>query len=177
MFLREENILSSGGLFVKKEWKTYLFWILLTEGTGFLAAFLTRDGMVQFQKTAAKPSFMPPAIVFQVVWPFLYALMGIGIAKVWLTAPRGVRQTGINLFIAQLIFQFFWPLLFFNANAYGLSFYWLILLWVLILLMILAFRQSDRAAALLQIPYWIWVSFGLLLNGSVWKLNWCVCLA
>ena len=156
---------------MKKQWKTYLFWILLAEGTGLLAAFLSRDGLMEFQETAIKPSFMPPAIVFQVVWPFLYVLMGIGVARVWLTAPRGIRQTGINLFIAQLILNFFWPLLFWNAKTYGLSVYWLILLWVLILLMILSFRQADKTAALLQIPYLVWVTFALALNVAVWQLN------
>ena len=156
---------------MKKQWKTDLFWILLAEGTGLLAAFLSRDGLLEFQKTAVKPPFLPPAIVFQVVWPFLYVLMGIGAARVWLTASRGIRQTGINLFIAQLILNFFWPLLFWNAKAYGLSVYWLILLWVLIFLMILAFRQADKAAALLQIPYLSWVTFALALNVAVWQLN------
>ena len=161
---------------MKKQWKTYLFWILLAEGTGLLAAFLSRDGLARFQQTAVKPSFLPPAIVFQVVWPFLYALMGIGAARVWLTASRGIRQTAINLFIAQGIINFFWPLLFGNAKAYGLSVYWLILLWVLILLMILAFRQADKTAALLQIPYLVWVTFAFALNVAVWQLNLSVCL-
>ena len=171
MFPPPEAYAFGGGMFMKQKWRTYLFWILLSEAVGILAAIRTREGMARFGGTALQPYFAPPAALFPIVWSLLYALMGIGAARVWLAAPRGERQTGINLFFAQLIFQFFWCLLFFNAGAYGLSFYWLAVLWVLILLMILAFGRSDRAAALLQIPYLLWVTFAGVLNFAVWNLN------
>lgn len=171
MFPPPEAYAFRGGMFMKQTWKTYLFWILLSEAAGILAAILTQEGMVRFRETTVQPHFSPPPVLFAIVWPLLYALMGTGAARVWLAAPRGARQTGINLFFAQLIFQFFWSLLFFNAGAYGLSFYWLAVLWVLILLMILAFERVDRAAALLQIPYLLWVTFAGILNFAVWRLN------
>lgn len=171
MFPLPDAYAFSGGMFMKKKWRTYLLWILLSEAVGILAAILTREGMAQFGETALQPYFAPPAALFPIVWSLLYALMGIGAARVWLAAPRGERQTGINLFFVQLIFQFFWSLLFFNAGAYGLSLYWLAVLWVLILFMILAFGQSDRAAALLQIPYLLWVTFAGILNFAIWQLN------
>ena len=37
--------------------------------------------------------------------------------------------------------------------------------------MILAFAQVDRPAALLQLPYLLWVSFAAVLNFMVWLLN------
>ena len=171
MFPPPEAYAFSGGMFMKKRLKTYLFWILLSEAVGILAAIQTQEGMIRFRETAVHPPFSPSPILFTVVWPLLYALMGIGAARVWLAAPRGERQTGINLFFAQLIFQFFWSLLFFNAGAYGLSFYWLAVLWLLVLLMVLAFLQVDWLAALLQIPYLFWVTFAGILNCAVWRLN------
>ena len=101
----------------------------------------------------------------------LYALMGFSAARVWIAAPKRERHTAINLFLSQLIFQFFWTLLFFNAGAFGLAFYWLVVLWLLVLLMILAFRQVDRLAALVQIPYQLWITFAGILNFAVWRLN------
>ena len=171
MFPPPEAYAFSGGMFMKKRLKTYLFWILLSEAVGILAAIQTQEGMIRFRETAVQPPFSPSPILFTFVWPLLYALMGFGAARVWLAAPRCERQTGINLFFAQLIFQFFWSLLFFNAGAYGLSFYWLAVLWVLILLMILAFGRADRAASLLQIPYLLWVTFAGVLNFAVLRLN------
>ena len=77
----------------------------------------------------------------------------------------------MNLFLAQLTVNFFWPLLFFNAQAYGFAFLWLLLLWGLVLAMILQFRRVDPPAAKLQVPYLLWLSFAAYLNLAVWYLN------
>ena len=41
----------------------------------------------------------------------------------------------------------------------------------LILLMITAFRPLDRWAAVMQIPYLLWVTFAAYLTFGVWRLN------
>ena len=97
--------------------------------------------------------------------------MGISAARVSLTPPTRERSWGLNLWIAQLIVNFFWSLIFFNLRIYGFALLWLGILWVLILWMILAFWKTDRPAAWLQIPYLLWVSFAAYLNWGVWVLN------
>lgn len=151
--------------------KTYLFWILLTEAVGALSAWLTREGTKVFSQTAAQPPLSPPMWVFPVVWSLLYLLMGIGAARICLAPDSPQRSRGLNLFVAQLIVNFFWSLIFFNAQAYGFALLWLLLLWVLVLLMILSFRKTDKLAALLQIPYLIWLTFAAYLNAGVFYLN------
>ena len=37
--------------------------------------------------------------------------------------------------------------------------------------MLLTFRKADRPAALLQVPYLLWVTFAGCLNLGVWLLN------
>lgn len=155
----------------KQTWKAYIFWILLAEAVGFLSGWLSRDGTAVFGQTAIQPPLSPPAAVFPVVWSILYALMGIGAARVSLMPESTARSRGLNLFIAQLIVNFFWSLLFFNAQAYGFAFLWLLLLFVLVLWMTLEFRKTDSLAALLQIPYLIWLAFAAYLNYGVWLLN------
>lgn len=81
------------------------------------------------------------------------------------------RSRSLLLFLVQLTVNFFWSLIFFNLQAFGFALIWLILLWLLILEMILSFRKVDPFAALLQIPYFIWVSFAIYLNAGVWLLN------
>lgn len=154
-----------------RTWKTYAFWILLAEAVGALSGWLSRDGSRMFQETVIQPPLSPPSWVFPVVWGILYALMGISAARIS-TAPSSPSQTrGMNLFIAQLILNFFWSLIFFNLQAYGLSFLWLLTIWVLVLLMILSFRKVDPLAAVLQIPYLLWLTFAAYLNAGVWYLN------
>ena len=155
----------------KTNWKTYALGILFTEAVGALSGWLTREGSRQFSQPVLQPPLSPPAAVFPIVWGILYALMGISAARIWLTPQSAERSRGLNLFIAQLIVNFFWSLIFFNAQAYGFALLWLILLLVLVVAMVLTFTKTDKAAALLQIPYLLWLFFAAYLNWGVWQLN------
>jgi tryptophan-rich sensory protein len=44
-------------------------------------------------------------------------------------------------------------------------------LWAAILACILLFRKINGWAALLMIPYLLWVSFATVLNATIWYLN------
>lgn len=155
----------------KENWKVYAFWIGLSELVGILAGLLTRSGMQIYTEMVNKPPLTPPAIVFPIVWTILYALMGISAARIWLAPESAERNRGLTVFVAQLIVNFFWPLFFFNLQAYGFAALWLILLWVLVLYMILTFYKTDRLAAWLQIPYLLWLTFATYLNLGVWLMN------
>ena len=155
----------------KSNWKTYAFWILITEAVGALSGWLTREGSKIFSQSVAQPPLSPPAILFPIVWGILYALMGISAARIYMAPPSQERSRGLNLYIAQLVVNFFWSLIFFNAQAYGFAFFWLLLLWALVLWMILTFRKLDPLAAWLQIPYLLWLTFAAYLNFGVWYLN------
>ena len=154
-----------------KSLQSYGFWILLAEAAGLLSGFLSREGTVIFQETAIQPPLSPPAILFPIVWTLLYALMGIGAARVSNAPDSKARSRGLNLFIVQLIVNFFWSLIFFNARAYGFALLWLLLLFVLVLWMTLEFRKVDPLAALLQIPYLLWLAFAAYLNYGVFLMN------
>ena len=155
----------------QKNWKVYAFWIGLSVGVGVLSGLLSRPGMEGFQETVVQPPLSPPAILFPIVWTVLYVLMGIGAARVWLTEPSELRSRGINLFIAQLVVNFFWSLIFFDARCFPLAFLWLLLLWGLVAWMIITFRKVDPKAALLQVPYLLWLTFAAYLRAGIWVLN------
>ena len=155
--------------------KKHKFWvyavaIAIPEAVGALAGFLTRTGIEGF-RNVPQSALTPPAIVFPVVWTVLYALMGVGSARVWLSDESPERTKGLSLYLFQLIFNFFWSIFFFNMKAYGFSLLWILGLWLLILLMIRSFNKMDKPAARQQIPYLLWVSFAAYLNYTVWKLN------
>jgi len=143
----------------------------LTEAVGALAGLLTREATQLYNATIQKPPLSPPAIVFPIVWAILYALMGVSAARVYLMPPSVARSRGLLLYLVQLFFNFFWSVIFFNFQAFGLAFVWLVVLWVLILWMILTFRRVDPLAAALQVPYLLWVTFAGYLNFGVWMLN------
>ena len=117
------------------------------------------------------PALAPPALLFPIVWTLLYALMGFGAARVDLSPPSAARRSGLRVYGLQLFFNFFWTLIFFNLQAFGAAFLWLIALWGLILWMLLLFRKADPLAGWLQLPYLLWVTFAGYLNLAVWLLN------
>ena len=154
-----------------KEWKPFIISAGIALVVGILSGLLSMNGMEVYSETVIKPVLTPPSWLFPVVWTILYALMGISAAKVWLTKDSPARDRGLNLYVVQLIVNFFWSLIFFNAQAFGFALFWLLLLWVLVLLMIIEFYKVDKLAALLQIPYLIWLTFAAYLNLGVWVLN------
>ncbi len=155
----------------KISWKTYAFWIVLAEAVGGLSGWLTRAGMERYQATVVQPPLSPPRLVFPIVWAILFALMGIGAARVYRSSAGPQRTRSLRLFLVQLAFNFLWSILFFNLQAFGLALLWLVVLWLLILWMLLSFHRVDPPAGWFQLPYLLWVAFAGYLNLNVWLLN------
>jgi len=149
--------------------KSYIFYPAAALLTGGAAAFVCRDFFSVFD-TLNKPAFAPPTWVFPVAWGILYLLMGIGAARVSQTFSLE-KENAILLFAAQLVINFFWPILFFVLQNYAFACIWLGLLLVLVIAMTIEFGKADRTAALLQIPYILWSVFALALNFSVSLMN------
>lgn len=156
---------------MKKKWKSILFWVLASEAVGALAGWISREGSKLYAEMAAKPPLSPPDWLFPVAWGILYALMGIGAGLIASQPESSGRSRALNLMVTQLVVNFFWPLLFFNAGAYGFSLLWLLILLVLVILMTVAFYRENKWAGLLQIPYILWLLFAAYLNAGVWLLN------
>jgi len=143
----------------------------LAEAVGALSGFLSRKGNEFYSLYVQKPSFSPPDWLFPIAWGILYALMGIGAARVEAKPESTERSRGLNLFAIQLVVNFFWSLIFFNARAYGAALLWLLFLIVLVAAMTLTFFKTDRLASYLQLPYLLWLAFAEVLNWAVWQLN------
>ena len=155
----------------RQGWKAYLIWILLTEAVGGLAALLTQESVKLYGSVIQTPPLSPPAPVFPIAWTILYALMGVSAARIWLLPGSAARRAALRVYLLQLAVNFFWSLWFFNLQAFGFAFFWLVLLCALIVRMLLAFRELDAPAGWLQLPYLLWVFFAGYLNYGVWMLN------
>lgn len=153
----------------KIQWKLLAFCLLLCWGVSGLSALVTRNFSDVYQNLR-QPPFAPPGFVFPIVWSILFALMGISLYLV-LTADVPRKREALLLFAAQLVANFLWPILFFNAGAFLWAFVDLLVLWVLIFLMIRAFLSVRPLAGWLQVPYLLWVTFAGYLNLGVFLLN------
>lgn len=165
------HTLIQGDRKMKSKWKTYAFWIGLSEIVGAASGFLSMDCIRSFEKSVAQPPLSPPGFLFPIVWTVLYALMGIGAAMVSMTNDSRERSLGLNLFVVQLSMNFLWTPVFFCIQAFGFAFFWLLGLLGAVVLMTLTFRKTSSLAALLQIPYILWLCFAAYLNFGVWMLS------
>lgn len=138
---------------------------------GGVASLLTGGGMEVFA-SVEKPPLSPPGWLFPVVWTILYTLMGISSYLILTSdADESAKEGAIRVYGLQLLVNFLWPTFFFNFRWYGFSFFWLLLLWFLVVVMILRFREINKLAAYMNIPYLIWLTFAAYLNWGIWRLN------
>ena len=150
-------------------WKQLLLCLLIPEAVGGLAGWLTSDAAA-LSETLQKPPLAPPAWAFPIAWAILYALMGIS-SYLILQGEGPKVKPALAVYGAQLAVNFLWSLVFFLGQAYLLAFFILVLLYGLVLWMIRAFRPIRPAAANLQLPYVLWLTYAAYLNLGVYLLN------
>jgi tryptophan-rich sensory protein len=84
--------------------------------------------------------------------------------------PRLARQAHI-FYGLQLALNTLWSLIFFGRRSPLAALIEIVFLWIAIVLTIVTFARISPKAALLLMPYLLWVSFAALLNGAIWRLN------
>lgn len=154
------------------KWKPLIANLAISLGVGLLSALLTMNSMKAVYANLNKPPLSPPSWVFGVVWTILFLLMGISAYLVYTSDANADRKrNALVVYGVQLVFNLLWSIFFFDRQWYWFSFAWLIVLWFLILTMIVMFSNISRKAALLQIPYLLWVTFAGYLTAGVAMLN------
>jgi tryptophan-rich sensory protein len=140
---------------------------------GYLSGMVTRESITTWYPTLVKPSFNPPNWIFAPVWTILYIMMGVGGGMVWNRIEQDTEMVkkAFTFFIIQLALNAIWSLLFFYLHNPFLALIEIVLLWLLIFETYTQFKKIDKVAGMLLIPYLAWVSFAMVLNGSIWWLN------
>lgn len=145
-----------------------LGWLLVVFVAAAVGAAASVDAP-SFYAQLSKPAWAPPAGVFGPVWTVLYALMGVAAWLVW--RSPGPKRAALTLFGAQLAANALWSWLFFAWHRGALAAVEILVLLALIVAMIVAFCRISRLAALLMVPYLLWVSFASVLTWAVWRSN------
>ena len=118
-----------------------------------------------------KPWFNPPAWVFGPAWTTLYLMIATATWLLWRAPASAARTRALRLNAVQLALNAAWTPLFFGLRQPGLAFIDICLLWIALVWMTLRFGRVRPLAGYLQIPMLLWVSFALVLNGTIWLLN------
>lgn len=144
-----------------------IFWIALPVIAGGIGAVASASAPV-FYRQLVQPSWAPPPSVFGPVWTTLYLLMGVAAFLVW--RARGWSAI-LTFFVVHLAFNALWSWLFFAWHLGAVSAIDIVVLWMMIAALVVAFWRVRSLAGALLVPYLAWVTFATALNFTLWRLN------
>ena len=143
-------------------------WLVVTFAAAALGARFLPDA---WYRQLNKPAWNPPNWIFAPVWAILYLLMAAAAWLVWRHYGLGGALIPFILFVAQLLLNAAWTWLFFGRHRIRGALIDIAVLWVTILVTLIFFGRLEPLAGILLLPYLAWVSFAMLLNWTIWRLN------
>ncbi len=153
-----------------RRWLGLIVFFAICLGAGGLGSFFTASSVRDWYPRLRKPAGTPPSWVFGPVWTTLYILMAISAWLIWWEYGRGALPA-LLIFFAQLALNVAWSGIFFGSRMIGLALTEIAVLWLAIAFNIFVFYALLPTAALLLLPYLLWVSYAAYLNWGFWRLN------
>jgi tryptophan-rich sensory protein len=145
-----------------------VLFVVVCEGVGLVGAIYTDTEPGSWYDGLDKPPFAPPSWVFAPVWTALYALMAFGAWRVWRrSGPEPDRSRALVVFGAQLLLNALWVPVFFGSQTPLLAMLVIASLWLAVLGMLVTFAPVDPWAAVMNVPYFLWVTFAAALNAGI----------
>ncbi|MBA4744926.1 MAG: tryptophan-rich sensory protein [Muricauda sp.] len=146
--------------------------VLICLAIGFLSSIATQSSVNDWYLSLNKPSFTPPNWLFAPVWTALYIMMGIAAGIIWSKGYHHIWvKTALYHFVFQLLLNALWSIVFFGLKNPLAGMVVILALLTMIILTIKWFKVISKPAALLMIPYVLWVAFAAALNYKIWELN------
>jgi tryptophan-rich sensory protein len=153
-------------------WRTAIICVIAIELVGGLSGWISNSGYGNAWFDALrKPSFMPPGAAFGIVWPILYAMLGIALAMILSEPQSPRRKAALTLFFVQLALNFAWSPIFFALHDIGLANIVIFAMAAIAAAAAGQFLRLRRAAGLLMVPYLGWLVFAAALNSTIQGLN------
>jgi translocator protein len=119
-----------------------------------------------------KPGWTPPDVAFGIIWTIVFALITVAAAYAFTAAPAtSDRNRLITLFALNGFLNVLWSVLFFQLQRPDWALFEIFPFWITIIALIWVSYQYSKIAAILLMPYLIWVSIAAFLNWEVVRLN------
>jgi translocator protein len=174
MKIRIESSTSYRGRNSRPNWPVLGVFLLLALGVGAIGALFSpglSSSATHWYAALIKPEWAPPQKWFGPVWTSLYILMAIAAWMVWRERYHRARAMAMSAYAAQLLLNALFSPVFFGLKSIGAGLFDVIALWVAVAWTLREFARVRGAAALVLVPYLLWVSFAAALILSVWRLN------
>lgn len=151
--------------------RSYIVVPLAVIAVAALGSVFSSAGMPWYQTEIIRPESTPPDWAFPVAWNLIF-LMGIASAILaWERSSGAMRKTVAGLFIANGILNVLWSLLFFYLELIAPAFIEMLLLEATTVALIVLLWKRVRLAAVLLVPYALWVAFATWLTWEILLLN------
>ena len=154
---------------IKNNILTFIFFFIITFSASLIGGFATLNYKEPWYSLLNKPIFNPPDWIFAPVWTTLYLMMTLAIWLFWHSSNKDIKT--INIYLAQIVINTTWSIVFFVFHQILFSIFVLILLIILIIILIKKFSKVNLISYYLMIPYLLWCCFALVLNLSIYLLN------
>ena len=152
----------------KNKYLSLFIILLITFLASAIGGFTTTSFKEPWYSEIILPSFNPPSWVFAPVWTSLYVMMSIAIWKIWINS---FDLELLKLYFIHLFFNGTWSVVFFGFHQIGLALVNLIIIIIFIIMLMKKYLMKDRLSFYLMIPYFLWSSYALILNSSIFLLN------
>jgi translocator protein len=149
--------------------KVCLIWVLVCLAIASLSGWVTSLNIHPWYESIAKPAFTPPNWLFGPVWTVLYIMIGVSGGLLWQT--RKVHSRAFVFFSLQLFFNFMWSFIFFGAHQIYAGMADILLTFIFLLATLCFSYKASKLAFWLLMPYFVWLSFALVLNASIGVLS------
>jgi translocator protein len=149
-----------------------LFTVPLIVFLGFFSGQLSNSGYGnRWFAALEKPLWFPPAWAFPVAWTILYCLLGISLAMILHARGAKGRSTAIGVFALQMVLNLLWSPIFFAAHQVSVALIEMLFLLGAAIATYFVFKPIRKTAALLILPYILWLCFATVLNFELDRLN------
>jgi len=150
----------------------FIISIIICQSAGIFGSLFTFEAVPDWYITLEKPFFAPPNWIFGPVWIILYFLMGVSLYIVWKDELKSkTRNVFFVVFAIQLILNALWSLLFFGLKSPLLGLIDILILDVMLVVTIFYATRVSKYAAMLLIPYMVWIIIASVLNYAIMVLN------
>lgn len=146
---------------------TFIIFLGLVAGAAFFGG---QWGAGPWYRSLSKPAWTPPNWLFPAAWTLLYAMMAVAGLLVWNT-PHENRTALVTLWGVQLVLNALWSYIFFGRRDMRLALVDVVALWLAIAAFILLAWPANQLAAMLFVPYLVWVTYATALNANIWVRN------
>ena len=153
---------------IKNKYLSLVLIILVTFVASGVGSFVTSSYKEPWYSEILLPSFNPPSWVFGPVWTTLYVFMSVAAWSAW---KKVSDKKILQIYFIHLFFNSIWSVIFFGFHQIFFALIDLGIILIFIIWLMRIYYHVNKISFLLMIPYLLWSSYALILNGAIFYLN------